>query len=68
MKKVISEDLKEIICPICGKKFKQKRSWQKYCCNKCRKEAYNERHNICVKQELSNLKQEINKIKERLED
>jgi len=57
---------KKIICPICGKEFKQTRYWQKYCSSKCRKEAFNQRHNIGLKEQIRKQNKEIEKIKEKL--
>lgn len=34
----VTQDLQEKICPVCGKKFMQKVTWQEYCSANCREE------------------------------
>lgn len=38
---VEKKELKTLICPICGKEFKQTAPAKKYCSDKCRRRAFN---------------------------
>jgi len=59
-------DDKTKICKYwkCNNKFTPKRTWHEYCSPACRKNAWNERHNISDLKELS---KRVEKLEERLE-
>ena len=60
-------EFKTKICKYwkCNKKFVPTREWQKYCSSACRKNAWNERHNIS---ELKQLSKRIENLEEKLEE
>jgi len=56
----------EAVCMVCHKKFTKTRYWQKYCSPKCRKEAFNRRHNLNIKRKVNELEKEIEELKQKI--
>lgn len=55
----------KVTCLVCGKEFTKNRDWQKYCSAKCRKEAFNKRHNLGLREKINMLERELEELKNK---
>jgi endogenous inhibitor of DNA gyrase (YacG/DUF329 family) len=60
--------LPAVDCPTCGDKFHPQRSWQTYCSNKCRTEAWLASHVTITRAEYEALKRQARENEEAERD